>query len=320
MYYQPHCQHSFISPLLTNKALNKHLIKVFATMMPMFSVRIVTATAMALLLSAMTSTTIAQVEVRDSKPVGVSSLPSTASPTVSATTSPAVANTPAPANPVVSAQTNLYYQLQALQQEVQQLRGLVEEQAYQLKKIKQQRLDDYLDLDRRIGEISKGSTLEGNSTTSTTATDGQAVNDRILNPSVGASLGGKDKAAITAEETALYRKSIDQVLKQQDYASAQRSFQSYLDQYPNGRFVPNVYYWQGEIFLVQNNNEGAAKAFSTLLKQHPEHNKVPDAKFKLAKLYFQQGKKAEAKPLLNDVVNSNTDASRLARSFLDKNY
>ena len=46
----------------------------------------------------------------------------------------------------------LYYQLQLLQQEVMQLRGMVEEQDYQIRQLKEQSLERYLDLDRRLKE------------------------------------------------------------------------------------------------------------------------------------------------------------------------
>jgi TolA-binding protein len=45
---------------------------------------------------------------------------------------------------------NSYYQSQVLQEEVQMLRGMVEELTYELQQVKQRQMDDYLDLDRRI--------------------------------------------------------------------------------------------------------------------------------------------------------------------------
>ncbi|MCV6606068.1 MAG: hypothetical protein OIF34_12250, partial [Porticoccaceae bacterium] len=47
-------------------------------------------------------------------------------------------------------QTEMFYQLQSLLEEVRQLRGMVEELNYQVDELKQRQQDDYLDLDRRI--------------------------------------------------------------------------------------------------------------------------------------------------------------------------
>ena len=45
---------------------------------------------------------------------------------------------------------NLFYQIQQLQQEVMRLNGKVEEQANELRKVKEQSLERYVDLDKRL--------------------------------------------------------------------------------------------------------------------------------------------------------------------------
>ena len=52
-----------------------------------------------------------------------------------------------------SGQGELFYQLQVLQEEVRMLRGLVEDQSHQLRQLKEQSMQRYIDLDRRIGMI-----------------------------------------------------------------------------------------------------------------------------------------------------------------------
>ena len=47
----------------------------------------------------------------------------------------------------------VYYQLQLLQQEVRELRGIVEEQAHKIKELNRKRTEDYIDLDRRLAGI-----------------------------------------------------------------------------------------------------------------------------------------------------------------------
>ena len=48
----------------------------------------------------------------------------------------------------------LFYQMQVLQQEVRQLRGLVEEQAYLIQKLQQDQRLQYVDLDRRVAALA----------------------------------------------------------------------------------------------------------------------------------------------------------------------
>jgi len=78
------------------------------------------------------------------------------------------ANAPAaiPVQSAQSIQTEMYYQLQTLQQEVATLRGIIEEQSYELSRLKQQRTDDYADLDRRLSELSNGAVQGGSASAS----------------------------------------------------------------------------------------------------------------------------------------------------------
>ena len=68
----------------------------------------------------------------------------------------------------VSAQGQVFMQLQQLQQEVQQLRGLIEEQQNEIRGLKQESLDRYQELDRRLGSGTTGAPLnQGQSAGST---------------------------------------------------------------------------------------------------------------------------------------------------------
>jgi tol-pal system protein YbgF len=206
------------------------------------------------------------------------------------------------------------YELQGLQQEVQALRGLVEEQAYELKRLKQQRLDDYLDLDKRVSELVRQQSSMANPTASVTPS--------TVSPTVGLPAIARPTELNPNSEQAngLYNEAIDLLLNKQDYDGAQAKFAQYLEKYPNGQYVPNVYYWQGQIFFVGAKKQEAASAFEKLIAQYPTHLKAPDAKFKLARIYFEQGKKAEAKLLLDEVAAGGSDVAPLAQSFISKNY
>jgi TolA-binding protein len=54
---------------------------------------------------------------------------------------------------------SLYSQVEALQQEVQTLRGIVEEQGYQQKRLQTEQRDRYLDIDRRLSAMSPAAPL-----------------------------------------------------------------------------------------------------------------------------------------------------------------
>ncbi len=196
-------------------------------------------------------------------------------------------------------QAELFYQFQALQQEVQELRGLVEEQSNEIRQLKQQRMDDYLDLDRRIGELSQGGLGGGGLGAAGSEAAGQSNRP---------SGDGSDRVS----ETEMYRKAYE-LLRDREIDSSIESFNAYLEAYPKGNFAGNSHYWLGEIYLLKEDLGEAQRWFEKLLREFPEDRKRADAQYKLGRVYHQQGESDKAKSLLEDVATGNSDAARLAR-------
>lgn len=183
----------------------------------------------------------------------------------------------------------LFYRLQALQQELLELRGMVEEQAYEINRLKQQRHDDYMDLDRRL------SALAGKPASAAPA------------PEVSGDDGGAYKAA--------YAK-----LRDRDLQGARLGFADYLKAHPKGQYAANSQYWLGEIALVDGKPDQAKIWFEKVVVEFPDDRKAPDAQYKLGTVLFQLGDKERARKLLQQVADSQADAARLAREFLAANY
>lgn len=246
----------------------------------------------AAILAMAASSGMAQVQIVESQPLGgKSSSPSRA---------------PAPVD--TGAQVELYYQLQLLQQEVQELRGLVEQQSFELRQLKQQRMDDYLDLDRRLSQLSGGAS----SIPPTTPVPPAA--GIVDSPMVNA------PDAPQADELAVYRSAIDLVLKQRDFDGGASALQKYLKDFPSGHYSANALYWLGQIYLQKNELDQSQKWFTQMIEQYPTHQKTPEAKFKLAKVYHSLGNSEQAKKLLEEVASSNSAAAGLARDFLQQNF
>lgn len=212
---------------------------------------------------------------------------------------------PVEAPPSAQSQAELFYQLQLLQQEVLQLRGMVEEQAHELKRLKQQRLDDYLDLDRRLSKVASGD-LTGARTS--------AAESRT------STSGSTGTGATSEDELQEYKNAIDLVLRKQDYKNAVVALKAHLDKYPKGRYAANAQYWLGELYLKDGELEESRQWFSRLMEEFPSHSKVPDAKYKLGRVYDMLGDKVTAKRMLEEVVASKTSASNLARDYLDSHF
>lgn len=213
--------------------------------------------------------------------------------------------------PTTPPAVDTYFQLQLLQEEVLELRGLVEQQAHEIKRLKQQRLDDYVDLDRRLSALGqRGAASPG--------TSGGANPSPTSAPA--AVSGGVAAAAVSgatpAEELAAYRSAIDLVLKRQDYAGGATALKRYLNDFPNASYAANAQYWLGEIYSQQKNWPEAITWFKTLLDRHPNHQKAAEAKFKLGRAMINAGQRAEGRALIQSVAESDSAAAALARDFL----
>ena len=209
--------------------------------------------------------------------------------------------------------TEMFYQIQVLQQEVMELRGKVQEQEHHLKQLKQQRLDDYVDLDRRLGN-AVSSTASHNSGLKPTSTSSEDTQTNTQDTEVITS------SASPSEEIASYREAIDLVLKKKDYDKAATSFSNHLLEFPGGRYSGNAQYWLGEIYLQKNDLDGAKTWFSDLLSSSPNHTKALDAKFKLGKVYNLLGEKDKALELAKEVSNADGSTASLAKDYLKKHF
>lgn len=240
------------------------------------------------------STATAQVKIIESKPIGRTQTSASSPPRQS----------PAPDAAASAAQTELYYQMQMLQEEVQNLRGLVEQQTHEIKRLQQQRLEDYLDLDRRIGQLgSKPSRTSESKAVSVPTTSAAQI----------------DEPAPDGELDS-YRAAIDLVLKQRDFDGGVKALQSHLKAFPRGHYVANAQYWLGQIHLQKNELQQSKDWFALMIKEHPNHQKAPEAKFKLGKVYHLLGETDKAKKILREVANANVAVASLAEDYLKQNF
>lgn len=263
----------------------------------------------------------------------------------SAPAGPAVVSTPQPASESGQPQNvgNLLYQIQQLQQEVMMLNGKVEEQAHELRRLKEQSLERYVDLDRRVSTLttgvapvagagaSYGSSTSGGSSTaagsytgsSTSGSSGSYSAPRASVPAVSA--GAASSGAELPGEGDAYR-SAYALVRGQQFDQAVTAFQQFLAQYPNGRYAPNAYYWLGELYLVVQppDLEQARQSFNQLLTQYPTNSKVPDALYKLGRVHFMKGNRDKSREYLDRVINeysgTNSSAVKLAQDFIDQNF
>jgi tol-pal system protein YbgF len=264
-------------------------------------------------------------------------------------------STPKPVVRTAAAVDDRYNQSQMMQNEVRELRGLVEQLSYELQRVKQRQMDDYLDLDRRLSAVLSGATPEeftadadgdlqlniddqsaavvaGSSVINSDGMEGQVPNQALEGQAVdglalnGRSLNGVPQTptitpAINTEEIAQnYAQASNLLLKERDINAAAQAFKQHVIDYPASPYTANAHYWLGEIYLLQGQDEMARQAFTLVVEQHPKHSKAMDATFKLGKIYHQLGEIDRARELLEKASRGTGGAASKAQRYLKTNF
>jgi len=198
-------------------------------------------------------------------------------------------------------QWELYSQLNQMREEIQQLRGLVEQQGHVIELIKRQQRERYLDLDHRVNKL--GSTL--------TAQPATLQPHASASPAPIASPGRSDKQ--------IYEDA-HKLMKSHQFQEAINLFSSLLVRSPDGEKAPYCEYWLGELLMASSppDLDNAKLHFITLLTKYPEHPKVPDSMYKLGVVYNRLGEKQKSTAAFKAVVKKypGKQAAKLANASL----
>ena len=204
-----------------------------------------------------------------------------------------------------------------LQAEIQALRGQLDEQGFEIKKLQRDSLNRYTDVDQRLSDLeiaapppataqrAQGGTPAVNQATSQSSQFSPGVSNRpTLQPAV-------------LSEQQLYQMAYDSVINSH-FERSIAEFDQYLGQYPEGRFVTNAHYWKGQAYLYLERFEEARSAYEIILEQYPDSSKLPDAMYGLGLAYQGMGNIQRARQMLTDIKRRfpNTGVANLADTRL----
>jgi len=252
-------------------------------------------------------------------------------------------------------QLDLTGQMSNLQQAIQDLRGQVDVLTHQQKQLEQRLNDFYQDLSKRVDEtktkphaviapiVAKPSVktkLEVKTRKASSVTPAAAEPLANDDSADNFPLAATDDAALNAANTQVVSQPVVAVtntttdavqeqnayqtaynaLKNRNYAQSIPAMESYLQQYPNGKYAASAHYWLGELYMVQGQTDKAASQFSTIITNYPNDSKVADATLKLGIVYYNKGQFSEAKQTFAQVKAkfSGTAAARLADARLQE--
>ncbi|CAI8895213.1 tol-pal system protein YbgF [Pseudomonas sp. IT-P260] len=217
-----------------------------------------------------------------------------------------------------SAQGMLFNQLQQMQDQISRQQGVIEELQNQVARMKQESLERYQDLDRRIGSgVAPAATSENSST----GGDASAA----AGAAAGAGAAAAQAPAASSEpgdpaKEKLYYDAAFDLIKAKDFDKASQAFSAFLRKYPNSQYAGNAQYWLGEVNLAKGDLQGAGQAFAKVSQLYPKHAKVPDSLYKLADVERRLGHTDKVKGILQQVVSQypGTSAAQLAQRDLQR--
>lgn len=224
-----------------------------------------------------------------------------------------------------NAAAELLFQLETLQQEVQSLRGQLEEQGHDLRLMKESQRDRYIDLDKRISLLMSSPVRDVAASTNATL---QPKVERVAVPAepvkISNVLAVSPLAPIvlqppTVQSQQAYNAAYN-LIRERNFDDAERSLAKFVKDFPNDSLTGNGYYWLGEVKLVQGKPIEAIGSFSKVLSDFPGHNKEQDSLYKLGTVNDQLGDSVSAKSYLQDVIKRfpESKAAKLAAGYLSK--
>lgn len=227
--------------------------------------------------------------------------PSTESPLIDSSSQVQVVGLPSDNRQFGSLEAELSWQVEQLQQEIALLRGLVEQQEYQLGQLQAESQQRYLDLDQRVAQLY----LAKPNTEAKPQADARA----------------KAPETSTNDPEQAYQAAMT-LVREKKYAEAAQAFKQFITDYPNHELLGNALYWLGEVRLVEGNHAEALKQFKRVVTDYPQHSKAADSAYKIGVTLYRQEQTAKAKQWFEKVVEQYTgkaDATvNLAKSYLQR--
>ncbi len=221
---------------------------------------------------------------------------------------------------------DIMVRVESMQSELQRLVGEIEVQKHTLDEIKKRQRDLYVDLDRRILQIERGSGTVQSSAPSVQTMPMQHTETKSKNNIASSPVATQDvtraKTVVKKKkegEQVAYQKAFD-LLRALRYEKATNAFRQFLSDYPNGRYAHIAQYWLAETSYHTRKYDVAVKDYQTLINQYPKSPKRADALLKIGYSQFELQAYSKAISVLKKLIQSypGTTEAGQAENLLQK--
>ncbi|KJG11293.1 tol-pal system protein YbgF [Photobacterium kishitanii] len=191
-------------------------------------------------------------------------------------------------------QLQVQRQLDQMSADLDNIRGKVERNSYDIKQMKERQRQLYNDVD----QLSRQPVKAAPAAKETTNTPTEAYSKNM----------GENDA---------YQNAVNLILKKKDYQGATQAFQSFLTSYPDSVYKPNASYWLGQLYFAQNDLSQAAKNFG-VVASIKDSSKRADALLKLGVIAERGNDTVKAMSYYTQVVKGypNSTSAKQAQSAL----
>ncbi len=226
--------------------------------------------------------------------------------------------------------------LQQMDNEIRNLRGTIEEQGFQIKKLTEKLELMNADMQLRDGGSANSAAspvtsqepvyiapeepsrnLTQNLAAEKPPLSGAYTQDQLNNISDGDNdrpASAKQLGTLTQDSSGELGASSGSVAAQYENAfaslkngnveMAEREFQKFLNEHPDHELTPNAQYWLGETYYVRGNYERAARLFAEGYQKYPKSPKAADNLLKLGMSLAGMDNKADACVALSQLKGS----------------
>lgn len=177
--------------------------------------------------------------------------------------------------------TDMLNQLEALKQEIANLKGELELANHHLEATQQRQKDLYTDTDTRLRKIESAA---------------------VAAPVLPVAPVAVEEADVKAFAQA------DSLSKSANHKEAFAAFESFLKDHPISKLVPDALYGMGYSQFALKNYKSSIATQQKVIDLHASSAKVPDAMYSMANSQIQLGQVSNAKKTLRDLVTKYPDA------------
>ncbi|WP_375753532.1 tol-pal system protein YbgF [Vibrio sp. HN007] len=168
-------------------------------------------------------------------------------------------------------QIQMQQQMDDMAAEMSELRGMVERNSYEIKKLLDRQRELFLELDRVRSQAQTASQLPADAASES---DGTESTGTFSN---------------NANERKDYESAVDLILTKKDYSGALEALNKFQETYPDSVYSPNANYWLGQLYFAKKQDKEATKHFASVVS-FKDSGKRADALVKLGDIAIRNNK------------------------------